>query len=149
MKQLTFLLLLVTQFAFAQQWSATKATTVNSTDTINIKQGGKTKTATISQLPISGGGVEITSSTIKTNFKNDANWQAAYGWGYQGPTFTGQSEHDYFVGTSTSSGTVYKYELVKIGGGALVPIRYPLQFDAGVITAPSLGGFTYTLPLNF
>ena len=74
------------------------------------------------------GGIEITNSTLQGYLKDSNNWGASYGWNWLNNFTIAGNENDYYIGTETSSGSVYLYTLKKIAG-VLTPIRIALQLS--------------------
>jgi hypothetical protein len=88
----------------------------------------------------SGGGAEITDTAKRNYLQDNANWESPsrpfsdpttadkYYPIYSGTAITGQSEHDYYIGTDSVTSSIYKYLLVNISS-TLTPIRIPLVIN--------------------
>jgi hypothetical protein len=80
----------------------------------------------------SGGGSEITNGTKQTALQLNSNWGTTSDYtpvmqSNISTVTTGQSEHDYFYGTDSVTGSIYKYEIIKIAT-VLSVIRIPLKY---------------------
>lgn len=79
-----------------------------------------------------GGGNEITNAGKKTALQLNTNWGASGNYepvmtSNTSTVLTGQAEHDYFIGTDSVTGSVYKYEIKKVST-TLSVIRIALKY---------------------